>query len=149
MRMSLEFEDVEEFVDVLTDLPDAADVELAEAVARSAIAAQRIVQQRAPGGAGGRVGTAVELRTTGSGPGTESRVVLTGPAIPVALGSRPHAIAPKNVRALAFEGRFAARVDHPGNPSNPFFQRGIADAETEFDHELDDAADRVAQTIEE
>lgn len=40
-------------------------------------------------------------------------------------GAGPHVIRPRNARVLAFNGTFAMRVNHPGNPPTKFLERPL------------------------
>lgn len=55
-------------------------------------------------------------------------------AMPVHEGSRPHIIEAKNAKTLAFMAggamRFPKKVNHPGNAANPFFEKGLDNAQT-------------------
>lgn len=102
------------------------------------------VRDAAPRRTGQHVRPGVKSRVDGRGTATRGRVYLTGAAIPVAAGSRPHRLDPNRRRALRFsDGTFAAGVDHPGNRPNPFFARGVKAAAPAIDAELD----RVGQGV--
>lgn len=82
---------------------------------------------------------AAGIHTTGavvSGTGARA-VVQTGAesaeyAVPQHEGSGPHEIRPKNAQALHFNGVFASKVNHPGNPPTKFLESPLLAFAPEF-----------------
>ncbi len=133
--------------DVLGD-PDALAVPaLADAVVEATGALYNRVVAAAPRTTGETVRN-IHQEITGDGAETAGRIFLTGPAIPVATGARPHRIEPTEARVLRFDnGSFARGVDHPGSPPHPFMEQGETDADEEINQALEHAADVVAEAL--
>lgn len=67
---------------------------------------------------------------------------------PVEYGSDPHIIRPDDAEALAFPGEdgetvFAAKVEHPGTPPQPFVRKAFREHESELEREINTELDRV------
>lgn len=101
----------------------------------------------------GRVASDVREKVTGTGEKTVGRVSVVGRAKIITRGARAHEIGPRvrrrgaNRRALAFGGRFAAHVQHPGFKPNDFLERGGRDAEEAIGGALTNAAIRLEQKM--
>lgn len=97
-----------------------------------------------------------QLETVEAGFGSRATVKATGMVAPIIIGgSVPHAIRPLRARALgplAGNGPapFAAGVRHPGTRPDPFFARGVrdADVDTIIDRSAARAADELAAAVE-
>lgn len=102
-------------------------------------------RRRSPGK---RVTDGIRVEHRGDGFQQTGRVYLAGVAIPVAKGQRPHRIPPKEGHALRFaNGGFAAAVDHPGAPSNPFFRDAVAAVVASVDEDLARVRDQALREI--
>lgn len=97
-----------------------------------------------------------QLEAVDAGFASKATVKATGMVAPIIIGgSRPHAIRPIRAHALGpLTGRgpapFASGVRHPGTRPDPFFARGVRDADPEsiMDRSAELAADALAAAVE-
>lgn len=144
MKVDARWEGLDELQRDLERAAREASPALGDAVRSATHRTRYAIAGAAPGPT---VAANVRQRVTGAGETTEGTVYLTSPATIVAVGSRRHAIAPVNRRALRLGTGFAAHVEHPGTRPNDFMERGARDADGELEEVMTQAAERVERKI--
>lgn len=149
MRTELGWKGLDETVRAFGGFQPAVASGLSRGIRRGTTAAKRSVKASAPRKAKGphRVAQGVRSRVSGRGAGTVGRVYLTGIAVPVAKGAKPHVIEAENVKALRLPQGFRSRVHHPGFPGRDFFRRGVDRATPEIERVLEGVGDDVLRRL--
>lgn len=135
----------DEFADEIEDLRDDLTDGIDSGVATTAAQVERSAKQRVPVDTGN---LRASLRFRRRAPATYAVGTNVQYAPDVEFGADPHVITPNQAEALRFEDAngepvFAARVEHPGTPAQPFLRPALREHESDLTENIEAEIQRL------
>ena len=134
-----------EFADEIEDLRDDLTDAIDSGVAKTAAQVERSAKQRVPVDTGT---LRASLRFRQRAPASYAVGTNVQYAPDVEFGTDPHVITPNQAEALRFEDAegepvFAARVDHPGTPAQPYLRPALQEHESDLTENIEAEIQRL------